>query len=121
MPGAVSEGDTRDEALRNIVEAMTGWWEVAIEEGFGPREATLALIDEEIAFVLGWKAEEGYELLIETATVHVDTLTTVAASPVGRLAGVSGRQAMRVAESNRANLPRLGTPAALTECPVTFR
>jgi predicted RNase H-like HicB family nuclease len=79
MPGAVSEGDTRDEALRNIVEAMTGWWEVAIEEGFGPREGSVALIGEEIAFVLGWKAEEGYELLIETATVQVDTPAIVAA------------------------------------------
>lgn len=72
MPGAVSQGETREETLHNIAEAMTGWWEVASEDGRGPRDETAQLVDDEIAFLLNWKAEAGYELLVETATVHVD-------------------------------------------------
>ncbi len=71
MPGAVSQGDTREEALLNMTESMTLWLEVAVEDGFGPREETPELVAEGIAEVLGWRAEEGWDLLIETATLDV--------------------------------------------------
>jgi predicted RNase H-like HicB family nuclease len=67
MPGAVSQGDTRDDALANIAEAMAAWYEVAAEYGDGPLEETVQVVAEQVAFVLGWKAEEGWPLLVETA------------------------------------------------------
>lgn len=69
LPGAVSEGDTRDEALANIREAMEGWLEVALEDGHGPLLETPELVAAEIAEVLEFRAEEGWQLLVETAVV----------------------------------------------------
>ncbi len=69
MPGALSEGDSREDALRNIAEAMAGWVEVAAEDGRGALPETPGLISNEIAFVLGYRAEEGWDLLVETAVV----------------------------------------------------
>ena len=69
MPGAVSQGIGRKGALRNIAEAMEGWLEQATEDGYGPLPETPELIAKEIEFVLGWKAEEGWPLLVETAQV----------------------------------------------------
>ena len=67
MPGVVSQGIGRKGALRNIVEAMELWLEVASEDGHGPLPETPDLIAAEVAFVLGWKAEEGWPLVVETA------------------------------------------------------
>ncbi len=72
MPGSVSQGTGRKGALKNILEAMEGWLEVAQENGEGPIEETPELIAEEVAFVLGWKAEEGWPLLVETARVTME-------------------------------------------------
>jgi hypothetical protein len=69
MRGALSQGDNREEALRNIQEAMEGWLEVATELGDAPLPETPELISAEVAFVLGWRAEEGWPLVVETATV----------------------------------------------------
>lgn len=71
MPGAVSQGSTRDETLANITEAMAAWCEVAAEHGDGPLEETPQLVAEQVAFVLGWKAGEGWPLLVETAAVQL--------------------------------------------------
>jgi predicted RNase H-like HicB family nuclease len=71
MPGAVSEGDTREDTLANIVEAMTGWLEVASEHGFGPLPETAELVAGEIALVLGFRAEEHWPLILETTQVEV--------------------------------------------------
>ena len=70
-PGAVSQGDTRDGALANIAESMAAWCEVATEHGDRPLDETPALIAEQVAFVLGWKAEEGWPMLVETAAVQL--------------------------------------------------
>lgn len=70
LPGALSQGDTREDALRNIQEAMDGWLEVAAEKGIATLEETPGLVAEEIATVLGFRAEEGWELLVETAVVQ---------------------------------------------------
>lgn len=65
LPGAASEGETRDEALSNIREAMELW----LEDGSRPLEESPELIAAEIAFILGWRAEEGWPLIVETATL----------------------------------------------------
>ena len=69
LPGCVSQGSGKKGALRNIREAMELWLEVAAEDGYGPITETPSLIAKEIAFVLDWKAEEGWPLLVETARV----------------------------------------------------
>ncbi len=33
LPGCMTEGDTREEALTNIEDAMRGWIELALEDG----------------------------------------------------------------------------------------
>lgn len=71
LPGATSQGEDRLEALRNIKEAMELWLEVSFDGGAQPVEETPELVADELAFVLGWKAEEGWPLLVETATVFV--------------------------------------------------
>lgn len=71
MPGAVSQGDGREDALKNMAEAMELWLEVEREAGRGPLMETADLVSKEIEFVLGWKAEEGWPLLVETAQTAV--------------------------------------------------
>lgn len=71
MPGAISQGASRDETLHNIQEAMELWLEVASEHGEQPLLETPDLIAAEVAFVLGWRGEEGWPLVVETATVNL--------------------------------------------------
>ena len=70
MPGAISQGDDREETLRNIQECMELWLEA---DSDGRRETPLKetpdLVAAEIQLVLGWRAEEGWPLIVETATV----------------------------------------------------
>ena len=72
LPGAVSDGRTRDEALSNIKESMEGWLGVAIESGWDAQAETPELILADIAFTFSWRQEEGWPLLVETAQVCVD-------------------------------------------------
>jgi predicted RNase H-like HicB family nuclease len=65
LPGAASQGQSRDEALSNIREAMELW----LEDGNRPLQESPELIAAEIAFVLGWRAEEGWPLIVETTTL----------------------------------------------------
>ena len=70
MPGAVSQGESREETLRNIQEAMELWLEVSSDENAEtPLLETPDLIAGEVAWVLGWRAEEGWPLVVETATI----------------------------------------------------
>ncbi len=69
MPGALSEGDSREQALENIREAMEGWLEVAVKSGAAVLDETPDLVAQEIGVVLGFRAEEGWDLLVETAIV----------------------------------------------------
>ena len=71
MPGALSQGGTREEALSNIAEAMTGWLDATTEVGGAPLEETSELIAGEVAFVLDYRAEEQWPLTVETAEVEV--------------------------------------------------
>ena len=72
VPGALSEGDTRIEALANIREALEGVLEVMDEDGQTPLRETPELIAAEIAVVLGFRAEEGWDMVVETAVIHLE-------------------------------------------------
>ncbi|MCL4241673.1 MAG: type II toxin-antitoxin system HicB family antitoxin [Dehalococcoidia bacterium] len=74
MPGAVSQGESREETLRNIQEAMELWLEVSSDgSAETPLPETPDLIAGEVAWVLGWRAEEGWPLVVETATITLPT------------------------------------------------
>lgn len=44
MPGCVSQGRTRAEALHNVVEAMSGWLLTESEQGRGPLTESPAIV-----------------------------------------------------------------------------
>ena len=73
MPGAISEGDSREETLQNIQEAMDLWLDVSAEHAELPLAETPELIAAEVASVLNWRAEEGWPLIVETATVTLSS------------------------------------------------
>ncbi len=77
MPGAVSQGETREETLANVRDAMEGSLEAAHEQGFDALEETPELVTADIADTLEFRAEEGWDLLVETAVV-----TPAVAAPV---------------------------------------
>ncbi|MGE5596394.1 MAG: type II toxin-antitoxin system HicB family antitoxin [Hyphomicrobiales bacterium] len=78
MPGAVTEGDNREEALRNAIEAMTGWLAVSLEHGEDALEETPELIASEVASVLQDRDELGWDRLVETAIVALDPVGVAA-------------------------------------------
>ncbi|MCC7365703.1 MAG: type II toxin-antitoxin system HicB family antitoxin [Dehalococcoidia bacterium] len=78
MPGAVSQGDTRDETLANIREAMEGWLAVARDHGEDALHETPQLVAKEIAWELAARAEEGWDLLVETAVVELQAAAAAA-------------------------------------------
>jgi predicted RNase H-like HicB family nuclease len=79
MPGCVSQGRTREEALDNVREAMEGWVEVEAARGGIPLQETPALlldgvstaiqIIDEMRAVGELNAASGYNL--ELATVEL--------------------------------------------------
>jgi len=71
-PGVVSQGDTRQDALRNIAEAVSLWLEG--DDGPRPLQETPQLIAEEVGFVLAWRAEEGWDLVVELAVIEPPVL-----------------------------------------------
>jgi len=70
MPGAITEGNSREEALRAIAEVMALWLEVAAEHGEQPLDETPELLAEEVAHVFRFRAEEGWDQLVETDVVR---------------------------------------------------
>ena len=73
VPGCVSQGDSRDEALANIREAILLCLDVRREQGLPAPKETPAIIAEEIEACLKDRAEEGLALTIETQEVEVET------------------------------------------------
>jgi predicted RNase H-like HicB family nuclease len=71
MPGAISQGESRDEALTNIAEAMGLWIGVASERGGTPLSETAELIGAQMNDTLEFLASEGWPLLVETAVVQL--------------------------------------------------
>ncbi len=69
MPGAVSQGHGREDALRNMQESMEGWLETALEDGWTPAEESPSLVAAWIGQILDDRAAEGWDLRVETATI----------------------------------------------------
>ena len=76
MPGCFSMGDSRDEALANVRQAMQGWVETETEQGRAPLSETPSLVAEAVSQALGIieemrqageaPADRGYELELVT-------------------------------------------------------
>lgn len=77
IPGCVSQGDTLEETLDNIREAILLCLEVRVEEGLPPPVETPEIVAEEIRQCLRDRAEEGLPLTIETREVEVEAEVAV--------------------------------------------
>jgi predicted RNase H-like HicB family nuclease len=71
LPGCSSQGDTLEEALANIQEAISGILKVHQEEGIPIPRETPEIITEEIRQILADRAEDGLPLTIETREVEL--------------------------------------------------
>ena len=69
MPGAITEGTTREEALQAMALVMEAWLELAERDGFGPAPESPALIAEAVRMILDDRLEMGWDLVIETSTL----------------------------------------------------
>ena len=77
IPGCVSQGDSLEEALSNIREAILLCLEVGKEEGLPAPKETPEIVAEEIKACLKDRAEEGLPLTIETRIVEVEAEVAV--------------------------------------------
>ena len=77
VPGCVSQGDSLDEALANIREAILLCLEVRNEQALPLPIETPELVAEEIRACLKDRAEEGLPLTIETREVEVEAEVAV--------------------------------------------
>ena len=77
VPGCVSQGESLDETLDNIREAILGCLEVRKEDGQPLPAETPELVAEEIRACLKDRAEEGLPLTIETRVVEVEAEVAV--------------------------------------------
>ncbi len=77
VPGAVSQGDSLDNALENIKEAILGCLEVGQDLGFPETAETPELIATEIQAVLQDRVEEGLPLTVETREVEIEAEVAV--------------------------------------------
>lgn len=77
VPGCVSEGDSLEEALANVREAILLCLEVRRQDRLPPIRETPAVIASEIEACLRERAEEGLPLTIETREVEVEAEATV--------------------------------------------
>lgn len=71
IPGCVSQGDSLDDALANIREAITGCLEVGRKHGLQELTETPAIIAKEIELCLQDRLEDGLSMTIETREVVV--------------------------------------------------
>jgi len=71
LPGCSSQGDTLDEALANIQEAMLGVLKVRQQEGMSLPKETPEIVTEEIRQILADRDEDGLPLTIETRVVEL--------------------------------------------------
>jgi len=77
VPGSVSQGESLDETLANIREAILLCLEVRKEEGQAAPVETPELVAEVIRACLEDRAEEGLPLTIETRVVEVEAEVAV--------------------------------------------
>ena len=71
LPGCSSQGDTMEEALSNIKEAIRGVLEVRREERMPIPRETPEIVTEEIRQILAARAEDGLPLTIETREIEL--------------------------------------------------
>lgn len=71
LPGCSSQGDTLEEALSNIREAISGVMKSRQKEKLPPPKETTAIVTEEIRQILAARAEDGLPLTIETRIVEL--------------------------------------------------
>ncbi len=71
LPGCSSQGDTLEEALANIQEAILGVLKVRQQEGMSPPKETPGIVTKEIRQILADRAEDGLPLTIETRVVEL--------------------------------------------------
>lgn len=69
MPGAITEADTRADALASAADVMALWLEIAAERGFQPLEETAALVGAKVTEVIADRDAEGWDRTVETASV----------------------------------------------------
>jgi len=72
LPGCVSQGETLDEALANIREAIEGILESRRKHGVSLPVETPEMVAEEVRLCLKERATEGSPLTIETREVEVE-------------------------------------------------
>ena len=77
IPGCASQGDSLEEALDNIREAISLCLEVRVEEKIPLPLETPEVIAEEIKECLKDRAEEGLPLTIETREVEIEAEVAV--------------------------------------------
>lgn len=70
MPGAVTQGASREAALDAMSEVMAAWIELALEQGFQPFPETPELVAEKVASVLEDRDAAGWDRTIETAMLR---------------------------------------------------
>jgi len=73
IPGCVSQGESLNEALGNIREAILGCLEVIRDEHMADPVETPEIIAKEVEECLQDRADEGLPLTIETREVEVAT------------------------------------------------
>ena len=71
LPGCSSQGDSFEEALDNIKEAISGVLKVRHKEGIPIPRETSEMLTEEIRQILAGRAEDGLPLTIETREVEL--------------------------------------------------
>ena len=72
LPGCISQGDSLEESLTNIREAIELCLDVRKEKGFEAPIETPELVAEEVRACLNDRADEGLPLTIETHVVEVE-------------------------------------------------
>jgi len=77
LPGCISQGETLEETLENIKEAILLVMEVLQEEDEPIPNETPEIVTEEIREILKARAQEGLPLIIETHEVHLPAAVTV--------------------------------------------
>ena len=71
LPGCSTQGDTREDALTNIREAISGVLKVRQQMGMPPPKETPEIVTEEIRQILADRAEDGLPLTIETRILKI--------------------------------------------------
>jgi predicted RNase H-like HicB family nuclease len=77
LSGCISQGETLEETLENIKEAILLVIEVLQEENEPIPNETPEIVTEEISEILKARAKEGLPLIIETHEVHLPAAVTV--------------------------------------------